>query len=184
MSPASRKRYQGAAAILGAALFSGTAMVGAETVRTPFASVERGIFCADPGAPRRDAKDTIRGDIRVIDQNQPVAIDTALIPALPGIEFGLRTLARPEGFAVRLTLRVVHPPMGNPPHLSQSWDMNVVPGENQVNTWLFEKGEEMPVGPWHFQVLHNGGVLVERTFTVYDPQDETLQPCSGHKVIS
>lgn len=168
---------------LGALLVAPT-MAACQSDPSPFTKVEQGIFCPHEPTGRESAAGTITGNIRIIDQQQPVAIPTRLVPGMLGIEFGLRIIVDPETDIRQLAVRLLHPPMGGDASVSQGWRMKIRPGESHVNTWLFEHPYEIVYGKWNFQILDGDAVLVEREFSVYDPKDEHLQPCDSYKVIS
>lgn len=125
-----------------------------------------GVICAIDTEGQRVAPDTESGVLNVVPQGRAFDVVTDVVPAEPGISFGIRTGGvTPALMAARV--EVTHPPMGPQDVTRQSWDY--VPGNPALNLFTFEHPYEAVKGLWTFRVLGaDGAVLAAKRFSVTD----------------
>ncbi len=87
--------------------------------------------------------------------------------------FGYKVVGTPNGAGIRIThLRHFPPPgvknsaTGNR-MMTEERAFDITLGEERFMGFVL--GEELPTGPWTFQVLYGTRLLLEKTFTVYKP---------------
>ncbi|MGR3496558.1 DUF3859 domain-containing protein [Citreimonas sp.] len=145
---------------------------------------EYGVICAIDTEGQRLAPDTESGVVNVIPQGRAFDVVTDVVPAEPGISFGIRTSGMtPALLAARI--EVTHPPMGRNGVTRQIWDY--VPANPSLNLFTFEYPYEAVEGSWTFRVLGaDGTVLAAQRFTVttLDRATEVAQTCFGADFVS
>lgn len=121
---------------------------------------------------RTAAPGSSTGDLGVIDALEfpvPVTQSTRVEAAL-GVEFGFNfvdeTLAALDVTPVQI--RVTHPPIvsidGNIVYVD-SWE-TAAQGIPRFTGWKFERQEELAPGQWTISVIHNGAIVLSKSFDV------------------
>ncbi|SDY16930.1 DUF3859 domain-containing protein [Citreimonas salinaria] len=125
-----------------------------------------GVICQIETEGQRIAPDTESGVVNVVPQGRTFDVLTNVVPAEPGISFGIRTGGTaPALWAARV--EVTHPPMGVQGITQQGWDY--VPGDPSLNLFTFEYPYEAVKGEWTFRILAaDGTVLAVQLFAVTD----------------
>lgn len=151
-----------------------------------FAWIGAGILCAAETSTRQAAPDTRLGFIDLVEGEITLGRDTAVIPALPGLAFGvLATVAEGAGrFGV--TIVVTHPPTGPEGTMRESWTTDFVAGDSTANFFRFDLPEERVPGDWTLQAEQEGQVLYTARFRVVDPASLPgfTDPCPGPAPVS
>lgn len=137
------------------------------TLSDTVADFSAGIYC--PGAPlRRDAAPgTTSGSINIVDAPAEFLVETQLVPAVPGLGFGILITLLP-GETRDVTVFVTHPPFGGSGDTQEMWttDFEDTPS---LNGFTFEHGYELQPGAWTFRAEGPDGPIYEITFDVVPP---------------
>ena len=97
------------------------------------------------------------------------------IPAKIAASFGMEYIIKgtPEGEAVKITLRYLHPMMSNPEtgktYNTQEVSVAALVGKKIHEGYTFDHEWELVTGAWVIQVFYDGRKLGEQYFTVYTP---------------
>ncbi|MGH1416098.1 MAG: DUF3859 domain-containing protein [Pelagimonas sp.] len=161
-------------------------MVMAADDVSPVTMLDYGVICDIKLGGTEPAPDTASGVINLIDQKKEVDVATAFVPAHIGLSFGLRTVLRDETELNGAKMRIIHPPMGPDGITQQSWHAPMRGNDPLVNLYSFETDDELVLGLWTFQLIHEGKVLIEQGFQVL-PQGsvaEVQQVCFGLSLTS
>jgi hypothetical protein len=110
-------------------------------------------------------------DVQLVEQTADIPM---ALGRLFGFKFRIRGFPRDE-VAVNLELSVTHPEIVRPNGTRISGyrypvTLDVVGGKIETQTgYKFDKEYEMVAGEWKFQYWRDDQLLLEQTFTVYDP---------------
>jgi hypothetical protein len=120
----------------------------------------------------RPAGQTATGNVASIGPKKLIE-KTDVIPGMLGRSLGLvYRLPAHIGPAETLTFRVIHPPITNP-ETGKTWDKSEWTSEagsrESYVGYTFDYRWEIAEGPWTIQILHEGKVVVEKTFKVIVP---------------
>lgn len=97
------------------------------------------------------------------------------IPAKIAASFGMEYVIKgtPEGEAVKITLRYLHPTISNPETGKtfniQEVSVTALVGKKIHEGYTFDHEWELVTGAWVIQVFYDGRKLGEQYFTVYAP---------------
>jgi hypothetical protein len=148
-------------------------------------TVAHGVICEVEITGRREAPETESGQMNMIDGERAFDVVTDVVPAVPGLSFGIRATVAGED-AVVARLEVLHPPMGARGVTSQAWDVTLYPGEASLNLFTFEHEYERVPGAWAFRLTDGETVLAEQRFTVLNgiPVPAVERVCFGTMPMS
>ncbi len=138
-------------------------------VSTPgTAEFEFGYFCALEPVASAEAKDTISGEILLVDTLPRFIRRGHMVPAQIGVGFGVHVRVRPE-HAGPVTIESVHPPMGPNGVTRQSWITTLSDADKSYLGYSFEHRYELLPGTWTFRASASGRLIYEVSFSVVDP---------------
>lgn len=154
--------------------------------QAPVVLVDYGVICQTTPEGRREAPETLLGEINLIRQNQDMDVTTRVIPAKAGISFGVKFLLEPGAGAQDMRVVVRHPPMGEQGLERESWFATARDSGPSLNLFSFEYPYELVQGPWSFSLESEGAVLMEQHFTVVPPEAApgVLAVCFGQDFVS
>lgn len=118
-------------------------------------SMEWGVFCALYAMDQLPAPGTIAGFMHVprdeITLHWP---EEQIVPAQPGIAFGVRALGQPGLFLPEAEVRVFRPGAKQP----ETWSTTLSGDGASLAFFRFDSEEELLPGLWRFE-LHDAGVM-------------------------
>lgn len=154
------------------ALLLSASALAAETAsgafaNTPVELLGFGVICEVELQGQREAPETLSGILNIVDQDREIDVTTPRVPADLGLSFGVRAGLLP-GTAVPglVDIVVTHPPMGDSGITVERWQAVMNGGETTINLFTFEHAFEMVEGPWLFQIVKDGEVLLQQPFEV------------------
>lgn len=166
--------------------------LAAETATGAFANspMERlgfGVICDVELEGQREAPETLSGILNIVDQDREIDVATPRVPAELGLSFGIRAGLLP-GTALPgvVDIVVTHPPMGEAGMTVERWSAEMNAGETTINLFTFEHTFEMVQGPWLFQIVSDGQVLLQQPFevTASGTVPEVQQACFRARILS
>jgi hypothetical protein len=172
------------AVCLAVCLAAAPAAGAAEWDRAELADFAFGIVCAGAPGARTPAPDTIAGFVELVDGHIFVGRETARIPALPGLAFGI--VARSRTAHPEVTVTVEHPPMATAGATRQVW-LSAFDGEAAAaNFYRFDQPYERVPGTWRITAAAGGRILYDVVFEVVDPalMPGFTDPCPGPVPVS
>ncbi len=140
-----------------------------------FEVVAVGMHCPEePEGARMEAPGTELGWIREGRPLRPYDVLGTDIPADHLLSFGI-TFAVPEEFEVSQGVMVLeHPPMGVAGVTRQTHSVDLVPGQIQGTSWIFEFDYERVHGTWTRSLEVDGETMWSVTFQVGPPGSHPL----------
>lgn len=151
-------------------LFLAPTAPGAQAIHDPTRlSVEFGAFCQQRSVGEMPAPDTAAAKIDLLPGTPDIRWPTPVIPAMPGISFGVRTEAVGDAVFYPVLIELTHPPFAVSGVTRQSYVTELGGAEPSINAYSFDLLEEMVHGRWTFRAYHNGDILYEVGFDVVDP---------------
>ena len=162
------------AALLALALYASASASAAtaETASGSFANspvelLGAGVICEVELEGQREAPETVSGILNIVDQDREIDVATPRVPADLGLSFGVRAGLLP-GTAIpgMVDIVVTHPPMGDRGVTVERWQAVMNAGETSINLFTFQHDFEMVQGPWLFQIVSEGEVLLQQPFEV------------------
>ncbi len=147
-----------------------------------FELVAYGVFDDVTTTGRIAAPGSSDGSIGVVseyDVARPTVV-TDRIPAQTGVRFGYTFVVTNRGTfdSVPVEVRVTHPPLELPDGgrvTVDNWPMQAQ-GIPRLTGWRFDHDYELVPGAWTIAVLHEGAVVVEKTFCVGAPSERCDAP--------
>lgn len=151
-----------------------------------FSWIGAGVLCAAESSTREAAPDTRLGFIDLVEGEITLGLDTATIPAIPGLSFGVVADVAEGAGRFGVTIVVTHPPMGTDGTVRESWVTDFVSGESTANFFRFDLPEERVPGDWTLQAEQDGQVFYTARFRVVDPASLPgfSDPCPGPVPVS
>jgi hypothetical protein len=164
------------AALLALSLATAAAPAAAATggfAPDPIEMLGFGVICDIHLEGQRGAPETLSGVLNIVDQNRQIDVATTRVPADLGLSFGIRTrmtpgASLPEGAEIVVT----HPPMGAKGITVERWNTSLRGADPALNLYTFEAAFEQVQGPWLFQIVAGGKVLLQQGFEVTAPGSE------------
>ncbi|MFT6643817.1 MAG: hypothetical protein ACJAX5_001451 [Patiriisocius sp.] len=108
---------------------------------------------------------------------------TNRIPMQIGTEFGIeyQINTKAKGQPINISTVIIFPDPGLKPPGGKTYKKSretnrVSIGKGHLHGYGFDEKWEMVPGEWTFEVWHKKARLVKRSFTVFDPEKETLEP--------
>lgn len=145
-----------------------------------------GVICEIFPEGQRAAPDTVSGILNVVEQDQPIDVETVRVPAELGLSFGIRATLAPGTALTGIDVVVTHPPMGGAGQTVERWGATFNAGEVNLNLFTFEEEYELVQGPWLFQLISDGEVLLQQPFlvTARGSVPDVQQTCYGARIVS
>ena len=131
--------------------------------------VEFGAFCQMRAVDEMPAPDTHASKIDLLPETPEIKWPTNVIPAMPGVSFGVRTEAPQGQTYYPVLIELTHPPFKNSGVTRQSYVSELGGEDASIHAYSFDLFEEMVHGRWTFRAYHNGETLYEVAFDVVDP---------------
>lgn len=152
----------------------------------PVVMESHGVLCDIELQGSRPAPGTMSGKLNLIDQNRPIDVETAQVPAEIGLSFGVRAALTAGAVAPEVTIVVTHPPMGPDGVTVERWSAPMNSGEASLNLFTFENDYELVQGAWMFQIEYSGEVLLQQPFEITAPGTvpAVQKACFSAEVIS
>ncbi len=145
-----------------------------------------GVICEITPDGQRTAPGTVSGVLNVIDQTREIDVITDRVPAELGLSFGIRAEMTDGATGMSVDVVVTHPPMGDSGQTVEIWDTWLAPDDSALNLFSFEAPFELIEGPWLFQMMLDGEVLLEKAFVVTPAGTvpEVQSTCHGAMILS
>lgn len=128
--------------------------------------ISYGAFCQMPSVGEAPAEDTLARKIDLIDGVPEIRWRTDVVPAAPGISFGILSAADDGRVYDPVRIELTHPPFPGTGTTRQTYLTRLGGDGPSVNAYSFDLPEEMVPGPWTFRAIHDDGLLYEVTFQV------------------
>ena len=174
-------------AILGGALLYGAAASAQTVIHEMIDTVEYGIICdyLPEGTPI-DAPGTSAGMVRKGGMTPDFDIETTVVPARPGLAFGLRVIASAQLGRFPVTMVTRHPSFGPGYKTEERWTSTLTGGIPNIRLFFFEIEYEMAPGDWYLEVYDGDILLVQQKFTVVSETEgaELLGGCPEPNLTS
>lgn len=132
-------------------------------------SVQFGAFCQQRSVGEMPAPDTAASKIDLLPETPDIRWITQVIPAMPGVSFGVRTQTPDDQAIYPVLIELTHPPFKNSGVTRQRYVTELGGAEPSINAYSFDLFEELVHGTWTFRAYHNGDILYEVPFEVVDP---------------
>lgn len=133
-----------------------------------------GVYCEVESSGSVEAPDTAAGQIDLLEQVPEFIWDTDLVPAYPGMSFGVRTFPTgPFGIA-DVTIVLTHPPFVDSGVTRQTYITDIGTDGPSINAYTFDFREELVTGVWTFEAIAGNETLYRVDFTVV-PAEELPQ---------
>ncbi|APX23447.1 MAG: DUF3859 domain-containing protein [Rhodobacteraceae bacterium] len=168
-------------------------LAGAAPAQTPrsFANdpmilIDHGVICQVAAEGARPAPDTMVGEINLVRQTREMDVTTRVVPAKPGISFGIKFTLRPDTPPRDMNVIVTHPAMGPEGVTRESWTASVSGGRPSLNLFTFEFPYELVTGAWTMALEFEGERLMEQHFEVVPELAgaAVLSVCYGQDFVS
>lgn len=132
----------------------------------PRLSIAFGAFCQVRSIGAVDAPDTAAEKIELLPNAPAIEWLTDRVPALPGVSFGVRSLA-PDGTEFYpVLIELTHPPFHGSGITRQTYITELGGADPSINAYSFDTLQELVTGTWTFRAWHNGALLYRVTFEV------------------
>lgn len=172
---------------VGSALLAQSATAGNTTfAEHPLVLDQFGVICEIFPEGQRPAPETVSGILNLVEQDQPIDVQTVRVPAEIGLSFGIRATLAPGTALSPVDVVVTHPPMGEAGQTVERWGATFNAGEVNLNLFTFEEDYELVQGPWLFQLVSDGEVLLQQPFvvTARGSVPDVQQTCYGARIVS
>ena len=141
-------------------------------------SIKFGAFCKLVSVGEVPAPETHAQKIDLLPETPEIRWETRVIPAAPGISFGVRTQTHSDDVLSPVLIELIHPPFTSSGQNAQRY-VTVLGGEGpSINAYSFDLMEEMEPGEWILSAYHNGEMLYRVPFHVV-PAEELPQIAGG-----
>lgn len=132
----------------------------------PRLSIAHGAFCQIRSIGQVDAPGTVAEKIELLPDAPAIQWLTHQVPALPGVSFGVRSLA-PDGTEFYpVLIELTHPPFHGSGATQQRYVTELGGVEPSINAYSFDTLDELVPGTWTFRAWHDGALLYRVTFDV------------------
>ena len=131
-----------------------------------FSKIDFGAFCQQRSVGERPAPDTQAAKIDLLAMTPDIRWPGTIVPARPGVSFGVRTETVDGAALSPVLIEVTHPPFVGSGVTQQSYFTALGGDGASINAYSFDLLEELVIGPWTLRASHNGRVLYQVTFDV------------------
>ncbi|PUB14802.1 DUF3859 domain-containing protein [Yoonia sediminilitoris] len=148
-----------------------------DRISDQIASFEAGIICAPEPVGSTPAPGTVAGTTHVIDVDPPFVSTNRRVPAVIGIGFGVKAMARDPAGLQGVTILVTHPPMGKDRVEEQNFGSKISGSAPSVTFYQFDAPYERVYGTWNMTAIKNGEQIYSADFEVV-PASQVLELAS------
>lgn len=132
-------------------------------------NVTYGVFCAVQTEGVKEAPGTEAGAINLYSEVPEFEWNTALVPAMLGMTFGIKTDVLTDADLSGVFITVTHPPFPDSGTSEEVYITNFeVVGQN-INAYSFDMPYEVQRGTWTFTATVEGKQIYSMDFKVVDP---------------
>lgn len=144
-------------------------------------AITQGVFCEVPSSGRVEAPGTVAGHIELFAETPEFQWLTNVVPAVPGLSFGVKTEARDGMVYDGVVLTLTHPQFTESGATAQSYVTMLGGASTSINAYTFDTPEELATGTWSFTATRNGEMLYSALFEVVEPAaaPEIASACGG-----
>ena len=132
--------------------------------------VEYGLVCDRSVVGSAEAPDTDMGLINIIEGETVFTTHGTLVPAIPGLSFGVKTRASGQDVNDAI-FRVSHPPLKGTGTTKQSWQGYISATQYSAQLYSFDLPSELVTGTWTLAAYQGETLLYSIPFTVIPPAD-------------
>ncbi len=132
---------------------------------------EYGLVCDANVVGSAPAPDTDIGEINIISGTIEFSSRGTLVPAIPGLSFGVKTRAVGDINLDGVTFRVTHPPLIGSGTTKQSWQGFIEANRLSAQLYSFDLPKEMVTGTWTLAAYQGDILLYRIPFDVIAPKD-------------
>jgi len=145
-------------------------------------SITYGAFCQVVSVGEVVAPDTLAQKIDLLPDTPEIRWPTNIIPATPGISFGVRTETADGNVISPVMIEVTHPPFPGSGTTRQSYISSLGGDGPSMNAYSFDTPEELVTGTWTLRAWQDGAVLYEVAFEVVPPalRPDITGACEGY----
>lgn len=143
--------------------------------------LNQGIFCEVPTTGSAPAPGTVAGQIELFETVPDFRWLGTRVPAVPGISFGVKTLALNARLYAGVVLELSHPAFRDSGATHQSYVTALGGADTSINAYTFDNSEELVTGTWTFTARQGEEVLYSARFQVVPPaaEPEIAAACGG-----
>lgn len=127
-----------------------------------------GIACGQEVIGTSPAPDTVAGVTNIIDGEVNFISTTRVVPAVLGIGFGAKVMAKGEPI-LDVMMEVTHPPMGDAGTTRESYFTSIDSTGLSLALFQFDYAYELVEGPWSLTAWKDGEKIYSVDFTVANP---------------
>jgi len=132
---------------------------------------EYGLVCDTRVVGTSKAPDTEIGEINIIAGNIEFSTHGTLVPATPGLSFGVKTRAIGDINLDDVTFRVTHPPLIGSGTTKQSWQGFIEASRLSAQLYSFDLPSELVTGTWTLAAYQGDTLIYRISFDVIAPKD-------------
>ncbi len=132
---------------------------------------EYGLVCDTNVVGSAKAPDTDIGEINIISGTIEFSTSGTLVPAIPGLSFGVKTRAVGDINLEGVTFRVTHPPFIGTGTTEQSWQGFIEANRLSAQLYSFDFPSELVTGTWTLAAYQGDIMLYRISFDVIAPKD-------------
>lgn len=141
-----------------------------------------GAFCQRPSVGEVPAPDTAAKKIDLIDGTPEIRWPGHVIPAAPGISFGVRTMTHDAESLWPVMIELTHPAFAESGTSHQTYYTTLGGSDASINAYSFDLPEELVTGTWTLTAVYAGDVLYSVNFEVVPAEalPEIANGCIGY----
>ena len=132
---------------------------------------EYGLVCDTNVVGAAKAPDTDIGEINIIAGDVVFSAHGTLVPAIPGLSFGVKSRASGAMLLDDVTFRVTHPPLIGTGTTEQSWQGYIEASRLSAQLYSFDMPSELVTGTWTLSAYQRDTLLYQISFDVIAPKD-------------
>ena len=147
--------------------------------------INYGIVCASGEIAEIPAQNTILGYIETRDGSHEIAVTTHVIPAYPGVSFGVSATNISGNNLSPVTFSTEHPKFSGHSSTEDSYTSDFTDGDVYFDYFSFDFLYELQTGKWEFSAHHLGRPLYRVEFIVVPHQEapDLVNVCPGPPLI-
>lgn len=140
-----------------------------------------GAFCSRVTVDSVDAPGTAVGRIDLFEGIPEIEWPTPVVPAAPGISFGVKTVTHSDEILNGVIITTTHPPFKNDGTTRQTYVTSLGGSDPSINAYTFDFPWEQVLGTWSFSAEWEGIMLYEVDFEVVHPDllPQITNGCAG-----
>ncbi|WP_368184983.1 DUF3859 domain-containing protein [Aestuariibius sp. HNIBRBA575] len=163
------------------------AQVAEDYIAPQIAFLEAGIVCETPSTGTRVAPDTAIGYIDVIEGSPDFISNSRVVPAVPGIHFGIKASIMGDADLDGITIHTYHPPFKDTGLTHQQYQTSLAgSGPPSGSYYGLDFDYEVVTGTWVFEAEFEGFTLYRVAFELVDPTlvPELAEACNYSDLFS